>query len=678
MLYFGNNQAQKVEVMWRFTLITQVVCALLIGHSCIPVKKDNPDVYTTFQYSLQDSTIQSILEEGEQGQLSALAPYLRDKNPAYRYAAALCLASNQQHPFSDSLVPLLTDASMEVAAMAAYALGQSADKNQENALIQSFRQPDSLVNVYGLNMRILEAVGKIGSASTLKNLATASTYQPQDTLLLEGQARGIYQYMLQGTVIPEGTAKMVAMVSNTAIPAQVRLIAASYLARAKDLDLTADGAELLSAYQNEAVMPVKLALALAVGKSKNEAALTVMGQDATTAADYRLRCNLLRGLTHYPYAAIKPILINALKDANPHVVQVATTLIGEKVDEADLNNLAQLTKGNYSPLVRANIIGAYLKAAGYGYAIGRNARSGDLRNLYLQQSDPYLKGLMIRNFAFDDGQTVFLAAEAQKATDPILRTEIYRTLVNSLQDKKVRQPAELAKAIIPTLSKGLQLVDPSIISLVCDAMLDQSHPLSSQWQDVQIFQELLDNSSPETDPALYDQLAAVVAKVNNQPKPAPSPKSYVPINWSKINGLENKVVEIRTNKGNIEIKLLPHLAPATVSRFVQLIEQNFYTGLIFHRVVPNFVIQTGCPRGDGYGSAPGLVRSELAPGSYNQEGVVGMASSGRHTESSQFFITHSPALHLDGNYTIFGQVTNGMETVHAILAGDRIESVTIR
>ena len=92
---------------------------------------------------------------------------------------------------------------------------------------------------------------------------------------------------------------------------------------------------------------------------------------------------------------------------------------------------------------------------------------------------------------------------------------------------------------------------------------------------------------------------------------------------------------------------------------------------------PNFVIQTGCPRGDGYGTLNKFLRSELPPLRYDQQGYVGMASSGNHTESTQFFITHSPTLHLDGNYTIFAKVISGMDVVHRIELGDLIENISI-
>jgi cyclophilin family peptidyl-prolyl cis-trans isomerase len=92
---------------------------------------------------------------------------------------------------------------------------------------------------------------------------------------------------------------------------------------------------------------------------------------------------------------------------------------------------------------------------------------------------------------------------------------------------------------------------------------------------------------------------------------------------------------------------------------------------VVHRVVPNFVIQDGCPRGDGVGGPAFTIGSELGP-LYYEEGSVGMASAGKDTEGSQWFITHSPTPHLDGRYTIFAKVVEGMDVVHKIEIGDKI------
>ena len=140
--------------------------------------------------------------------------------------------------------------------------------------------------------------------------------------------------------------------------------------------------------------------------------------------------------------------------------------------------------------------------------------------------------------------------------------------------------------------------------------------------------------------------------------------------------VKNPTAVIHTKKGDIRIELFAADAPMTVDNFIRLARSGFYNDLAFVRVVPNFVIQGGDPRGDQNGGPGYQIRDEINLRRY-ETGTVGMALSGKDTGGSQFFITHSPQPHLDGGYTIFGQVIEGMEVVNRIARGDKIERVEI-
>jgi cyclophilin family peptidyl-prolyl cis-trans isomerase/HEAT repeat protein len=133
---------------------------------------------------------------------------------------------------------------------------------------------------------------------------------------------------------------------------------------------------------------------------------------------------------------------------------------------------------------------------------------------------------------------------------------------------------------------------------------------------------------------------------------------------------------ILTPKGEIMIELMPQHAPRTVANFIHLANSGFYDRLTFHRVVPDFIIQDGCPRGDGWGGPGYSIREEINELEFHR-GTVGMATSGKDTGGSQFFICHSSQPNLDGRYTAFGRVVNGMDVVDEIVVGDVIEKVEI-
>jgi cyclophilin family peptidyl-prolyl cis-trans isomerase len=139
-----------------------------------------------------------------------------------------------------------------------------------------------------------------------------------------------------------------------------------------------------------------------------------------------------------------------------------------------------------------------------------------------------------------------------------------------------------------------------------------------------------------------------------------------------------QTARITLESGNtIDIEFYPQDAPKTVANFVTLAKKGFYNGLTFHRVVPDFVVQGGCPKGDGTGGPGHTVPAEFSARKHVR-GTVAMARS-QHPDSagSQFYITYGATPHLDRNYTVFGQVTSGMEHVDRIKQGDRMKTVEI-
>jgi len=133
---------------------------------------------------------------------------------------------------------------------------------------------------------------------------------------------------------------------------------------------------------------------------------------------------------------------------------------------------------------------------------------------------------------------------------------------------------------------------------------------------------------------------------------------------------------IETDKGNIVLELFENDAPNTVANFVKLINKGYYNGLKFHRVIPNFMVQGGCPVGNGTGGPGYTIKCEINPKKH-LAGTLSMAHAGKDTGGSQFFITHSPQPHLDGVHTVFGQVTEGMDVVNAIRQGDVMKQVKV-
>ena len=146
----------------------------------------------------------------------------------------------------------------------------------------------------------------------------------------------------------------------------------------------------------------------------------------------------------------------------------------------------------------------------------------------------------------------------------------------------------------------------------------------------------------------------------------------------EIDATKDYTVSIETKRGTIELTLKPQHAPQTVNNFVFLAKQGYYDGVTFHRVIADFMIQTGDPTGTGRGG-PGYKFADECKGNplKHERGVISMANAGPNTNGSQFFITHVATPHLNGKHTVFGKVTSGLDVVDAIEQGDVMESVTV-
>jgi peptidyl-prolyl cis-trans isomerase B (cyclophilin B) len=138
---------------------------------------------------------------------------------------------------------------------------------------------------------------------------------------------------------------------------------------------------------------------------------------------------------------------------------------------------------------------------------------------------------------------------------------------------------------------------------------------------------------------------------------------------------------IKTNKGEMKVEFFEKDAPKTVENFTKLAKSGFYDNLTWHRVIPNFVIQGGCPNGDGTGGPGYTIDCELdGDNQYHDRGVLSMAHAGRNTGGSQFFICHSRdnTAHLDRNHTVFGKVVEGLDVLDTIRQGDSIDAIEVK
>ena len=652
--------------------------SIVIG--CAPETAEE-EVYP-FRLDVRDKTQQKVLEFGDRLLTDSLVPYLRHPDPTIRYRAAMEMASVRDSTTVHALGGVLSDEDPNVRFAAAYALGQTGALQAEDVLISGFDAYDSTNYYQASNAAILEAVGKTGGPGNLRNLTSIESYDIRDSLLILGQARGIYRFALRNITSEEGTAVMVDFVASTQLPPSIRVVAANYLFRARNVDTRSHLSTLIPVFRNDRDPRIRMCLATALGKSRDSDALTSLKNQLRREKDYRVRCNILRAMAFYPYSQVKETAFGLVYDENIHVARTAAQVLVDHGTAADAKRYRAVSRGQLPWEVKSMMYLATEKHMSRAYEITKKNMLTELEEWFGRSQNPYERAAVLRAIAGEPANYGAVHRLGYGDDHPAVRTAAVESIssIAGHQDfnrvfggnaRSTRR--ELVNYLVEAITSG----DVAMIAVAAGGLQDPSLRDDAK-QHMQTYERALGGITLPDAIETYNALAGCIATLNGENYIAEAVPYNHPIDWQAIDNLRDTVsAEVITSAGTILIDLYVSATPGSCLNFIQLSRNRFYNGKVFHRVVPNFVIQGGCPRGDGYGSLDYTIRSELLPFNYDQGGYIGMASAGNHTECTQWFITHSPTPHLDGNYTIFGKVRSGMDVVHAVQVGDEIREVNI-
>lgn len=663
-------------MIWRFIAVISIT--ILLVQSCVPVTKST-DEKIVISYS--DSEVQHILDLQDKQDIPGLLTYFKSENPSYRYLAVNAFGSIKSAETADSLLRMLQDPVLQVRATAAWAIGQCGNSKLVDRLILSFRGKDSF-NVNNIfNANILESVGRLGALTDLKKIATVKTYRSTDTLLLLGQARAIYRMALRDIVCDEGTSRMVDLLTNNQISDEVQLIAAHYLSRAKNINLEPYTIRMSDIYSRERIKDIKLPLALALGNSKDSTVLPLIKKALRDETDFSIKINLIRSLNNFPYLSIKDAILSELKNTNTFVAAEAAQVILKKGITEDVPLYASYDTITIPWEVRAPMNGAVLAHSALYFTKFKSAFSERILRNIKEATSPYAKAAYIAALSKDPYNYQLVGLQYKNASEQIVKTAALDGMGDIIKNPfffkafgnnygKVK--AEILGYLVSAINSG----DVGQIATAANLLQDPKLGWKEWIKDLDFMNTALTKLQLPQDIEIYNALNACIAYFEGKKYTPKIPDYNTPIDWSLLSTMtDSSSVAVKTTQGIIRIQLLRKIAPGTVANFLNLVNKKYYTGKVFHRIVPNFVVQTGCSRGDGYGSEPFSIRSELPQIYYDKGGYVGMASAGNHTESTQWFITETATPHLDGNYTIFGKLTEGMDVVEKLTQEDKINDI---
>ncbi len=640
-----------------------------------------------------------------------LRQYLYDRDTLVRLNATLAYGSLQDTAALQDLLNNLVDAPADVEEAAAFAIGQTgALLGAESLASLEHDLIWTRLDRTSARARLIGEIGKFGTAQGLTDLVLrlgAGRREDRPALLMS-----IARFAIRRVTTPEATG--LALESLLDQPSGA-WNAAYALQRIGDHPrIRAEVPRLIGAARHRDPL-VRMQIAALFGKLKGDSTLTEPLVDlARFDPDWRVRVNAIRALGAFPPdRRISATLDGLLADENAYIVLAALTVAGSHgvpagTLPAELEGLvpairdlatgrdrghrwqyrseaaaalARLLGGSAlpdlrvaapdEPLLRAGLLGA-LAATGSKDALGDiSARLGDPSPLISRSALEALHLLALQHPA--DTQLSAASFNASVAAlgsgDMAVTTTAAANLGDSLLLRRESVPA-LAGA----LGRLRSPADIEAIQEICRTLGKLGDPRA-----VGALESLRNSGDAPAALAASGALRAItgadpasVAAVRREPL-------RVDFDFETLEGLPDTIAMVlETNRGEVRLEWYRNAAPFTILSLLKLAEgEGFYRGLLFHRVVPNFVVQGGDPRGDGWGGPGYALRSEFSPLSY-ETGTIGIASAGKDTEGSQFFITQSPQPHLDGRYTIIGRVVEGMEVVDQIQVGDRILDIARR
>ncbi|GAB3198021.1 cyclophilin family peptidyl-prolyl cis-trans isomerase/HEAT repeat protein [Pontibacter aydingkolensis] len=646
--------------MKKLSIIAGAVLALA---ACQQLPQQTPEIALN---KFSDTTLQKIYTLQDERNTAELLPFLHHNKPAYRTEAALAFASVQDTLAIPDLLGMLSDTTTSVRKAAAYALGQIGHKKAEDSIIKHMPHEGKP----GVQAELLEALGKLATPVGADYLAN---YNATNQLALAGQAWGIYRAGLRQQHTPKSIELAIKLLSSVR-PYEARLAAAHFLARTPRLDLTPYRQPLLNAATSDAAPEVRMAVTQALGKVKASDKAQFLSTIAQSDPDYRVRLSAIRAMAGLEFAQVKPAILATLQDKNINAAVATAEFIQTNPAGVEVDTLLKLLPAIQDARVRSGVIWVILRNS---QPQSKSFLSNRYKQQYQNVRNPYDKAYLLKALSGYIENYQFIAEQMFGAEQPIIATTGMDAIITMRQqgDFPRRLDADFAEIFKRAVSSG----DVALVGMAAAAIRDPKFNLRSQYKEynflTQAQQKLQLPRDMETNIELQRTLDYLSGKRESI---TPENPFTHPINWTLVKSIpEGQQVLLRTEKGTIVMQLFVEDAPGSVANFVELIDKRFFDNLYFHRVVPNFVAQGGDKRGDGWGSSDYSIRSEFAPLHY-REGFVGMASAGKDTESNQWFITHSPAPHLDGKYTIFAKVIDGMEVVHQLEVGDKIIEVSLK
>lgn len=587
----------------------------------------------------QDSVIREIHLLKDQRQAGGIVPHLQSRSALRRYHAALALASVGDSLTVPYLELALKDRSQEVREMAAFALAQTSSMAAERVLLKAVQDQTRARD----RIFLLE---QLGACSFEEGISFLLRLNPGDEPSQTGLMKGMYRMVRRHGMRAEFQVRLIELL-NIVTPEEAVRFAALTLQRSKEILPSTAEKRLIEQYLKYKDHETRRAL---IG------AMTLISNPVDTSFYAK----------NFPGNVQELLLISwldwALKHPGiPGIPQKLFALWNEKVS---WNTRYSLQKAIRTP---GNALSKTYPPSAFPWSLLSQSGSGNKSDQvihYLLDTlvNPYEQALFVQELAVDPSLEKVLRELFRNSETPlVLRNAALEKLLSNnqvRQDELIKECFESKEASFVSLA-SISLVDKQRTSDLKTWLLSRLPSLKEHFRNASGWETYLDLCK------LEDFLKGSTTPIESL--------SFVPrFGHRELEEADSSyLVEMRTSKGLISFRLHTSVAPFTVLNIIQSVKQGYYNNKFIHRVVPGFVAQGGCHRGDGWGSPEWLQRSEFSPMPFDA-GAIGIASVGKDTEGLQLFWMQGHAPHLEGRYSRIGEIESGLDVLMQLAPGDKI------
>lgn len=638
--------------------------------SCLQNENLKEEKIIHFANKFEDKQIRDIYDLRDQRNTKGLIALLKNAKPKHKIEILTALGSVQDTLALGACEEILIgDNTIDVKLAADFAVGQIGSPRLNDLLIEH-------IVTYEEKSKGLEVLFEtLGECADERAVIVMSHFNTNDELVKRGIVKGLYRALTRKNIQSYDAAEQIMRIFTSTTDKETREWCSAYFTRMNSKQMVEtfnsnifeharrDTSELVRANFTNAIAVF----------SKGNGSATALKKILQNEKSPIVLTNAILATEKVKYNGVIEETISFLTHENPRVSTSAAKVIYGKLGWKTSAEVFRIAKSIQNPNTRALALKAVMQ---------ERKKQSDVYNftkgLYSNSNSIYEQCLLLEALNESYLSKELVKNEWRRNSSIPLKTKAIELLMHNFAIKRHINKSHGVE-MTSLISSALNTLDVGQIYTVSQFMQSNKDKFLEYYPSIQLLKEVKNKLKLPLQVEGYIEIEKIIASLQGVTyKNNIIPKSNIGVNWKAIQNIkQNQEAIILTEKGEITIQLKVEEAPATVAMFVDLIKEGFYDSLYFHRVVPSFVVQGGDPRGDGFGGLENTIPSEFSYLKY-KVGSLGIASAGKDTESCQFFMTEMPTHHLDGKYTIFAEITEGIDIMRILEYGDQIIKITLK